>query len=250
MPKIQWLYCKITYNDYMDQPISITQLFPIPLIRVNLKDFFPNLTELNKLIIKDFIEHLNKKGYRQSSGQLNVYQSEPGIEEYCSNIQSFLRIIKPTTDIFLEKLNYSNSFLKNYKLSGAWGNLTAELGYHSIHVHGKGSNEPFSFVYYPCQLVDPEDLNNILFLAKNNSVKLGSIFFYDPAWDIKQITYKKSDGGKSVEGVDFSKINYSIEPEEGLLVMFPSYLQHTVEPSLGLSKNLARFSLSFFAKID
>jgi hypothetical protein len=68
-----------------------------------------------------------------------------------------------------------NNFNDNYEFGEVWGNLTTGLGNHTIHVHGRGREQPFSGVYYPCGFCNPVNIDNIIIKPNNVDDKIGRI---------------------------------------------------------------------------
>lgn len=230
----------------MSESNNIHDLFPIPIGVYQCNDFIPNLREVNKKLIQSFIEDLIDKGYNNYSAHLSVFQSKRDLD--LKNVfKDFLHELKPIFNEFLKSINYSQSFISNFNLNCMWGNLTVGFGYHHPHVHGSGSDSPFSAVYFPCNYVDPEIIENIIFKEEpNNNLSkdsIGPLIFMSPHWELQQTVYNCEDSGKN----KYIEVVKEIYPQEGLLVIFPSFLAHYVAPSANASKNNARISFSFFA---
>ena len=225
--------------------MNLKELFTVPIGILNLNDKHENLRKVNDQLIKDFIGSLIDYGYKNSTGVLETYQSNRNLEHNSEAFSNFLSLIKPHVDCFLKEIRYSESFTSTYKLSNVWGNLTAGTGMHTSHVHGKGSQEPFSLVYFPCEYVDPENIENIQFKKSSTEDSIGSLLLYSPGWEVKEISFKQNDSHTNNQ---YTQLVYRINPKEGLLVIFPSFLSHLVTPSKEAQKDNARISFSFFAK--
>jgi hypothetical protein len=222
----------------------IKDLFPVPIGIIDLKDKLKNLREVNTSLIKTFIESLIDEGYKNSTGILEIYQSNRSLELKKGAFNDFLITIKPFVDNFLKDIRFSEEFLTNYKLGSVWGNLTAGTGIHTAHVHGKGAAQPFSLVYFPCEFVNPQNLQNIIFNTSSKPENIGSLLLYSPGWELKEISFNQNDYFAKNK---YNQLIYPIQPQEGLLVIFPSFLAHLVTPSLEAKKENARISFSFFA---
>lgn len=224
----------------------VKDLFSIPVAIIDLHDKVNNLRQINNDLIKSFIESLIDDGYKNSSGILEVYQSNKFLENKKPAINEFLNLISPVVSEFLKEIRFSDSFLNNFKLSGVWGNLTTGMGAHTSHVHGKGAHQPFSLVYFPCCFVNPENIDNIIFKESTNIEDIGSLLLYSPGWELKEIAFNQKD---SFQKNIYNQLIFPINPSEGLLVIFPSFISHMVTPSRGATKNNARVSFSLFAEI-
>ncbi len=93
----------------------------------------------------------------------------------------------------------------NFKMGNSWININSSNDTNVVHNH---PNSVFSIVYYP---KFPENSGNIVFLNPNQS----SIMFF-PFNNIK--TYNS---------VNIMQLN--VKPSEGLLICFPSWINHYVE---------------------
>ena len=104
------------------------------------------------------------------------------------------------------------------KLGNMWANINPPEGMNQPHIH---PNALFSGVYY----------------IKSNP-KAGRLKIYDPRPGVQLImpTRKSGDPGRDMWR------DANIEPIEGRIVMFPSWLWHAVEPN---DSNELRISVSF-----
>ena len=110
------------------------------------------------------------------------------------------------------------------KLDTAWANINANGGYNVQHRH---MNACFSGTYY-LRGVESGAEGNIVF---KNPVELD--YHMHPTATVE--TYTNVNSG-----------SYNLSPEKGKLILFPSWLDHYVEPNL---TNENRITLSFDTKI-
>lgn len=125
-----------------------------------------------------------------------------------------LDIITDNTKKFLDELlaNYKNGIF----LTDAWFNYSVKNDYQEFHIHTK---RHISGVYY---IKAPKNCGNIIFRKPNlNMFELN---------------------GKSSKEKTYLNETYFFTPEEGLLLLFPSNLEHLVEKNLSDEE---RVSLSF-----
>lgn len=136
-------------------------------------------------------------------------------------INSLLQIIRAETDKFLSdgKENQAHHFFdigqENFDLH-AWCSVLGGGGYHTPHIHSAGR---LSGVYY---------------------VKIPRNPVVDQLPDAGNIEFGRPDVDMELQ---FSKLTFSLKPEEGMLVLFPSFMFHRTIP-LPLESDL-RVSISF-----
>ena len=190
-------------------------LFQTP-VQVSKSDFGLLNVDLVKLAYKlkeenNFIETTEQKGF-----QSIIY-----------NHKDFI-----ATHQFIDlQINSINNFIQEYCLKknnewnvkGIWFNINPKHSYNNLHTH---SDCDFSAVYY---LQVPKNSGSIIF-ENPNPVMLNHKFFQNQ--------------------FDYNEINsnsYEIEPEEDMLILFPSYLPHRVQQNLS---DKDRISLSFNISVD
>jgi len=97
----------------------------------------------------------------------------------------------------------------------SWYHITKNGGYHATHSHGACS---WCAIYYV--EVGDRDENGFIMGGKNRFFKPFATSYYDP-------------------GLDYLYNNsvYIPDPEDGVLVIFPSYLLHCADPYEGRNKD-------------
>lgn len=115
---------------------------------------------------------------------------------------NILPVIHQYTSIFQLAYNY------NTLLNNLWYNVNRKNNFNYPHTHG-GST--FSGIYY-------------LSVPKNS----GKLIFNNPDATIKNLTFY----GKPMKIYnEFNSTQFNIIPKEKLLVLFPSHIEHYVEPN-------------------
>ena len=181
-------------------------------------DYLNNID--NQLII-DYVLNLksNNKGKNESNKKgwqsENLDLSLPIFNTLFQEIN--IRVKQIHDDIGLKK-NLEN------KLTTAWLNVNKNGGYNVQHNH---MNACFSGTYY---------------LKGVESGAEGNIVFKNPV----NIDYHMPSTKTVEQFTNITSGSYSEQPEKGKLVLFPSWLEHYVEPNL---TNENRISLSFDTKI-
>ena len=114
----------------------------------------------------------------------------------------FVNSIMPSINEVINDMNWDTKKQK-IQILNMWSIINYKDSSNERHIHG---NSFISAAYY--------------IKAPKNS---GNIVFYDPR---SAPTYSHPI---STQSNNLNATSHSIEPQEGLLVMFPSYLQHSVE---------------------
>ena len=137
------------------------------------------------------LKRSNFKGWHSNNFDLN----EPKPKEFVNSIQTPLKELfnDMEWDLFKQKV----------KITSMWSIINTKEAFNGRHIHG---NNHISAAYY---VKAPE--------------KCGNIVFYDPrsAPVFNHPIIKKPN--------KLNSDSHSIKPKEGLLVLFPSYLHHSVE---------------------
>lgn len=145
----------------------------------------------------------NKKGWQ--SNDLNHDDFE---------LKELISEIKERIFVLLE----SQEFETNFFLDNIWMNINSTHAYNEIHIH---PNSLLSGVFY-------------VKVPKNS----GRIVFVNPNFSISSFLWKTSI--KKLNG--FNSQKWKIDPKENMLLIFPSWLHHYVEPN---DSNENRISISF-----
>ena len=123
------------------------------------------------------------------------FNESPGMEDLD-------RILRGTAKGALDSLQVR---YEGFEITGCWANISAPGAPHKMHTH---PNNYLSGVYY----------------AKTQS-QANSIYFYDPRPQITIISPPPSQPGPATAG----KVRVQVDP--GSLILFPSWLQHSVDPN-------------------
>ena len=106
----------------------------------------------------------------------------------------------------------------------AWPNVNRFGDYHDYHNHPRSY---LSGTYYVKVPVGTEKLK------LRRDVRSGCISFYDPRYSVNM---------SSIKGDPYVDPEYTVRPEPGMLLLWPSFINHFVHPNL--SKQV-RLSISF-----
>ena len=190
-------------------------LFPTPVWTIQLENFESINNEMYNFIkeyqIKDQegIKKSNNKGWH--SKDFNMQETEP---------KNFIKSISPSIEKVIADMNWEKE-KQSVKISNMWAIINTGGSTNSRHQHG---NSTISGAYY-------------IRAPKN----CGDIVFYDPR---PAAVYSHPN----VEGPNMlnAQVN-GITPKEGALVLFPSYLDHSVNENLSKEE---RIVISFNIKIQ
>lgn len=201
--------------------IKIYKLFPTPIFQCKVEDHVNLNNELQNYIYD--LRKKDEKGLKISNGGggwhsplFKISQSET-LKKFCNRIAK--NLLEITTkhyawDCKLEQIEYE----------AMWSIINARNSYNLRHFH---PNCNLSAAYYV--------------KAKENC---GNIKFFDPV-DAKVMSApaKKKFNDLSAEAIKFI-------PEEGDLLIFPSYLHHAVEENLsGEDRIVISFNISISKKL-
>jgi uncharacterized protein (TIGR02466 family) len=125
--------------------------------------------------------------------------------------KNFISGIKKNINFALNDMNWDLN-KQSVSINNLWAIINEKGAWNQKHHH---SNSDLSAAYYVC--------------AHENC---GDIVFYDP----RPAPVYKSPIAKSPNNLN-ATVN-SIKPEAGMLVLFPSYLEHSVNPNLSDKKRI------------
>tara|TARA_B100001057_G_scaffold412977_1_gene429382 strand:+ start:383 stop:985 length:603 start_codon:yes stop_codon:yes gene_type:complete len=190
-------------------------LFPTPVWTIQLENFSNINKEMYNFIketqVKDRvgIKKSNNKGWH--SKDFNLQETGP---------QNFIKNISPSIEKVMTDMNWEKE-KQSVKISNMWAIINTGGSTNSKHQHG---NSTISAAYY---VRAPENC--------------GDIVFYDPR-PAPVFYYPRALGSNLLN----AQVN-SITPKEGALVLFPSYLDHSVNENLS---NEERIVISFNVTIQ
>ena len=163
-----------------------------------------NIEETNK-DLKDYINKIknkNPEGIKKS----NIFGwHSPDLSLKDEKMQNFFQTISPMIKNVADDMRWD---IKNFevKILSCWSIINYKHAYNAAHIH---ANALISSAYY----VEAPD-------------KCGDIIFDDPR---PGATIKK---GPYSSVSEWNQGNIRITPKPGLLIMFPSYLTHHVQPNM------------------
>jgi uncharacterized protein (TIGR02466 family) len=181
------------------------ELFKTPIFGIKLNE---NLKELLKFCVKTF---KNKKGVIRSNVG-GFHSNDLNIEEPV--LHSLINNIKINSNFIIKNI------LKNKEevdLTSIWFNINEYKDFNLPH------NHPFSKISGVFYIKVPKNSGNIVFL---NDSKIENYL-------IKE---------EIIEYNHYNSAKWFIKPEENILYLFPSWINHYVQPNLSNEK---RISISF-----
>tara|TARA_A100001011_G_scaffold395910_1_gene492269 strand:+ start:1779 stop:2372 length:594 start_codon:yes stop_codon:yes gene_type:complete len=190
-------------------------LFPTPVWTTQLENFRNMNEEMYNFIKESQIE--DQKGIKKSnnlgwhSKDFDMQQTKP---------KNFIKSILPYIEKVITDMNWEKE-KQSVKISNMWAIINTGGSTNSRHQHG---NSTISGAYY-------------VRAPKN----CGDIVFYDPR-PAPIFYYPKSISSNSLN----AQVS-SIAPKEGALILFPSYVDHSVNENLS---NDERIVISFNITIN
>ena len=176
------------------------------------------LSDCNFNDITKTIKNYQKKNQGVNVSNIGGWQSQADTKLVDKNLKNIFVEINKGVDLLIKKLNIKeNLYLKNY-----WFNVNNFGSSNSVHhhLHVKSLNIISGVFYVNC----PKDSGEIIFLNPN---KMTSTIFDDSV-------VSKYD--------NFNSSQWNFKPKNGLFILFPSYLEHFVQPNLS---NEDRISIAF-----
>lgn len=217
--------------------VICADLFPVPLVIDNLGE---SARELNRRLIGDIHIEMEREDSSVTRSFVSAWQSEAGLEDRYASFRDLKKHIEACAATYLTHIRYTD--IPAVKCAGLWANCISGAGGHSMyHIHGSGAVIATG-VYYPASLAKAggrkeENLDDFNPQAIFRRTGIGGeLIIYDPAYVIKRQVIKPS-------GSHYYEALKEISPRESLLIMFPQYLPHSVEPLL--DDKIRRYSISF-----
>jgi len=210
-------------------------LFPIP---ISLYNFGKENHKLDINLIQDTLDCCSKSKSMVRSN-LGGWHSHNGMEKKYNSFTLLCDLIQKSVDDYCIKHGYS----KGLKVTDLWANINRSGDMNVGHHH---ATTCLTGVYYPVKSI----VDNRCEFNYNNGCSLmpgiwdgkngGSIYFQDPCYGLKSKL-------KKTKPTAFNLDAYHTYPVSGLLILFPSYLIHTVTP---FRENIQRMSISFTANYE
>lgn len=181
-------------------------------------EMYQTLLEVDLDKINNFCLNLNKTNKGRKISNLTGWQSED-IKDFPPYLKKLKELIEFNANIYAKTMHIK----KQLTLHNMWTNINEYKDSNEPHIH------PFSIISGTFYLNVSEDS--------------GGIKFFNPLYELMDYVLNDNIVDK------WSKTNCSrwlIVPVKSLLLLFPSWLKHSVEPNN--DKKLKRISISFNLK--
>ncbi|MGL4611271.1 MAG: TIGR02466 family protein [Trueperaceae bacterium] len=196
--------------------MSVQFLFPTPLLQKKLD----NHATINAELVKLFYNHRQEDGDNDG----NVYSSDDDLLIRYNNVGALKDLFNFISQGVFEAASSVNQSVwqhlgsqrLNMNVVGAWFQIQNNYGFHDIHNHGNCS---WSGVYY-VQIDDAAKRDAHPVLGKQNGITR----FYSHQLNLL--------GGAHMDlgNAYLQRSNFDVVPEEGGLIVFPSWLNHKALP--------------------
>ena len=199
-----------------DIEVESLNIFPTVVMTHNWQEVKKLNKEIKEMLLKEAektpsIEFSNVGGYHSTNDLLSW--DYPCVKELVIMIQSMAQIMARNSGL-VDGKSISLSLT-------AWGNIIENGHYHVAHRH---PNNTWSGCYY-IDDGNPEE-----------NTELNGVFeFLDPR-----------DGSNMIAVDNLPPLRYQIKPKPGLMILFPSWLDHFVHPYIGENK---RISIAFNVRV-
>jgi uncharacterized protein (TIGR02466 family) len=201
--------------------ISIIPIFSNPVIQVQL-DF--DLEKLTEFILQ--MQNKDKKGVKFSNE--GGWQSNNILEETHEEFDKLKKEITQYLQIYQQEIFRGMQFKTNVKqnIANMWVNINEKFHYNEWHIH-PGST--IAGAYY----------------IKHDGDKSGDILFKHPLDSYVTFAHWPPELVETYNEVSSDLIN--VKPKPNMLLIFPSWIKHMVEPHLN---NDPRISISFNSVLE
>ena len=224
--------------------INFKQLFPTPFGFANLGE---DARELNQILVQN-IDEERKKFQPETETRTFAknecgWQSKVGLEEFYTSFAKLRDAITSCVIPILIKSGYTKEYAGTLVVKQLWANVLFKAGgFSEPHIHGSG-NTLWSGVYYPKSNDKNLDHFDVDKYIVGNGGASGSLVLRDPAFVNKSlIKTKKINTIKTTVDNQYYGGSIYITPRESLLILFPAWLEHYVQP---VTDNIKRYSISF-----
>lgn len=206
-------------------------LFPIPMGVVN---FGKQNHELNIKLVEDALIEQNKDPSGEDHSNVGGWHSKPDLENKYESYSKLCSVLTKYGDLYCKQHGYKTGLV----CTDLWANINQNGDFNFSHHHGTSA---LAGVYYPIESIQGDNWR--FNYTQENPIKAGtwdntnggSLVFQDPSYGLKVHLLKDNP---SPYNVDF----YHLYPTSSILVLFPTYLIHTVLP---FRENKVRMSISF-----
>ena len=212
-------------------------LFPVPFL---IDNFGESARDLNRALVSDIDGEMAANPVPQERSFVAAWQSQSGQELKYESFATLQQQIERSVRTYLQHIKYSQS--PAAICTGLWANyITGRGGHSSYHIHGAG-RVVATGVYYPASLIQGgqrqeealDDFDPARIFSQTGVG--GELVIYDPSYAIKRQVIKPP-------GSHYYEATKYISPRESLLVVFPQYLPHSVDPLF--EEGIERYSISF-----
>ncbi len=205
--------------------------FPIPITYGSLGN---DSRELNSVLVEHVKADVAIKSEIRSG--VGVQQTVTGMEHKYPGIQ----VLKKAMDVAANEMFRFTGVNAVADTGQYWGNYNPgnPSAFHMPHSHSMSGDTIFSGVYFPMGK-DPDD--DLPQLMSESNPKPGSLVMIDPVHFIKY-----SVAPPNTNRYPFFGLPISMEPQQGMFILFPSYLSHMVVP---MTTTEERMSIAFAIKV-
>lgn len=227
--------------------LNLLSIFPSPLAVVNFGEMS---RELNKNLVNDIDNEMSEvETHKRSFGDNDCsWQSKFGLEVRYNSFRVLRKLVGSTISSLLDMTHFKKELKENVIVNNFWSVVVfKEGGWSHPHIHAE-HNSFWTGVYYPKSIgsdtmnLDDFDCDSYVKLYNQGKKSSSSLILIDPANVAKRLTLsKKYDKNFYFGG------SYSIQPREGILLLFPATLEHYVVPVVPFQEK--RYSISFMTHL-
>lgn len=224
--------------------MELLRLFSTPIGVVNFGEMSRKMNKRLITVIDTEIDEMNNS--EQRSWADNSASTVKNLLQHTC-FQQLNKVVTVSFQNIMAEYGYKKEMLDEYiGINYYWGNRATRGGWSRPHYHGTGDTL-WSGVYYPQgyeaedENLDEFDLNDWMFTGGRLPKDAGGFLcLQDNAFMSKGLI---TPGDRKV--LEMPKefiLRHWVKPRQGLLILFPAWQEHFVEP---ISKDETRYSISF-----
>lgn len=221
--------------------LNFRELFPSPFAFAN---FGESARGINKRLVDDIHNEMAQYQLRKQTRTFALNEFGWQSDHLETKYDSFKEIGAAIEQCVAPMLIHSGAeedYAAKLKVSGLWANVIFGAGgFSQPHVHGNGSSL-WTGVYYPTgpEIEDLDNFDSNKYIVGETKKGSGNLVLKDPSFIQKRLI-RFPHKTKKYYGASVSVI-----PRESLLIMFPVWIEHYVQP---VTDNTKRYSISFTIK--
>jgi len=216
--------------------------FAIP---INVGTLGESSRELNRKLVEDTFHAYDNVEIEERTG-IHIEQTISGLERNYVSYQALASILSEYSKQIVKHTGTHNT---DIQAEFFWANINRNpSAFHMPHAH-QLDGYMWTGVYFPTsgwkdgkEISEEQNLDEVVDITSRTQPLPGSLTLMDPLHFVKTgVATKRTDR------YPYWGNPITIEPKEGTVVLFPTYLPHLVTPTE--SENFTRMSIAFYVRV-